>query len=335
MRSRNIKPAFFKNEHLANVSAHARLLFVGLWCMADVKGRMEYRPARIRAELFPYESVDMETLLDELASSPERFIICYEVDGSHYLEIPNFSKHQNPHKKEKDSGSSIPAPRGDLQKRPGNPGTRPGNSGAGNVPDPIQHPTGPADSLLLIPDSLTLKPEGSEPVGSGVSVIGLETETDPNQALAQEGMLYLASLNSPNHQNIGWIQGFLKIQFQELAQTKPDIPKPEILRLWRDTCDLAVSKNATAPQWFKTTLKNKIEAWTPETPKTHGLNDLSSQSAALLKFPFIRHKYTTEWFRSEELEIRPESPSGLSHKKTFDYYPVAHLEGCLEEPSND
>lgn len=330
-RARNIKPGFFKNEYLAALSPYARLLFIGLWTLADVEGRMEYRPARIKAEIFPYESVDVDSLITELASSPERFIIRYQVDASLYLEIPNFSKHQNPHKNEKQAGSRIPA-------YPEKDGTCtvlvPYQHRTSTVQEPYLHRTAPADSLLLIPDSLTLKPEGSEPVGSGVSVIGLENETDPNQTLAQEGMLYLASLNSPNHQNIGWIQGFLKIQLQELAQTKPDIPKPEILRLWRDTCDLAVSKNATAPQWLKTTLKNKLETWTAEAPKAHVLDDLSSQAEALLKFPFIRHKYTPEWFRSDELEIRPESPSGLSHKKTFDYYPAAQLEGCLKEPSN-
>lgn len=322
-RARLLKPGFYKNEFLVQVSPYARLLFAGLWLLADRRGRLEDRPLKIKAELFPFEAIDIEPLLNELADSSGRFITRYQIEGEKFIQIENFHKHQKPHIREAES--EIPpcpiskANLGDAEAQP-----RQCLSTTKAMPSP---------ALTLNPLTLNSNLQ-SEPIGSGVSVIGLENEIDPNQALAQEGMLYLASLNSPNHQNTGWIQGFLKIQLQELAKTKPDIPKPEILRLWRDTCDLAVSKNATAPQWFKTTLKNKLEAWVAEVPKTHVLDDLSSQSEALLKFPFIRHKYTPEWFRSEELEIRPESPSGLSHKKTFDYYPVAHLEGCHEEPSN-
>ena len=37
-RSRNIKPGFFKNEHLAECQPLARLLFIGLWTLADREG---------------------------------------------------------------------------------------------------------------------------------------------------------------------------------------------------------------------------------------------------------------------------------------------------------
>jgi len=46
-RSRNIKPGFFRNEMLAECSPLARLLFAGLWCLADRFGRLEDRPKRI------------------------------------------------------------------------------------------------------------------------------------------------------------------------------------------------------------------------------------------------------------------------------------------------
>jgi hypothetical protein len=52
-RTRSIKPSFFKNEFLAECEPMARLLFIGLWTLADSQGRMEFRPMRIRAELFP------------------------------------------------------------------------------------------------------------------------------------------------------------------------------------------------------------------------------------------------------------------------------------------
>lgn len=37
-RARNIKPSFFKNEDLADLNPFDRLLFIGLWCLADREG---------------------------------------------------------------------------------------------------------------------------------------------------------------------------------------------------------------------------------------------------------------------------------------------------------
>ena len=52
-RARNIKPGFFKNELLAEMPPETRLLFMGLWCLADREGRFEDRPKKIKMELFP------------------------------------------------------------------------------------------------------------------------------------------------------------------------------------------------------------------------------------------------------------------------------------------
>jgi len=107
-RSRNIKPAFFANENLADLDYMTRLLFIGLWCLADRDGRLEDRPRRIRGFLFPYETTEID---DNLARLDEAgFIIRYEVDGCKYIQITNFHKHQNPHCNE--AKSTIPAPEG-------------------------------------------------------------------------------------------------------------------------------------------------------------------------------------------------------------------------------
>jgi hypothetical protein len=100
-RSRNIKPAFFQNEYLADLSPHARLLFVGLWCLADREGRLEDRPKKIKGELFPYEDVDTDGMLNLLKTAG--FINRYEVDGIKCIQVVNFIKHQNPHKYEQPS----------------------------------------------------------------------------------------------------------------------------------------------------------------------------------------------------------------------------------------
>jgi hypothetical protein len=101
-RTRNVKPSFFKNEHLAECEPMARLLFVGLWTLADSAGRMEYRPLRIKAELFPYDACDIVPMLAQLAE--RRFVVIYQVGDKSYLEIPTFAEHQRCHPSETPEG---------------------------------------------------------------------------------------------------------------------------------------------------------------------------------------------------------------------------------------
>lgn len=138
MRARNLKPGFFKNEDLATIHPLGRILFAGLWCMADRKGRLEDRPQRIKVEILPYDNCDIEELLTSLHQ--KNFINRYLNGECKYIEILNFSKHQTPHWQERDS--NIPSP--DSPKR---------------KPRVIQDKSkiNPSDSL--IPDSLLLTPD--------------------------------------------------------------------------------------------------------------------------------------------------------------------------------
>ena len=101
MRSRNIKPGFFTNEDLAEVSIAARYLFSGLWCLADREGRLEDRPKRIKGEIFRFDSIEVDHLLEELFAF--HFIDRYEVGGKRFIWIPKFTSHQSPHYTEKPS----------------------------------------------------------------------------------------------------------------------------------------------------------------------------------------------------------------------------------------
>jgi len=47
-RSRNIKPGFFRNADLVELPVETRLLFIGLWGLADREGRMSDRPKQIK-----------------------------------------------------------------------------------------------------------------------------------------------------------------------------------------------------------------------------------------------------------------------------------------------
>ncbi len=101
-RQRIIKPDFFTDEDLAACSPHARLLFPGLWMLADRRGRLKDQPAVIRGAVFPYEpEQDADLLLNELEE--RGFVQRYEVDGRRFIQIPTFEKHQRPHPKEAES----------------------------------------------------------------------------------------------------------------------------------------------------------------------------------------------------------------------------------------
>lgn len=100
-RSRNIKPSFFSNEDLVELSFEARLLFIGLWTLADREGRLENRAKKIKMSLFPADEINVSEQL--LNISKLGFIALYNCDGTDVIQIINFSKHQNPHGLEKDS----------------------------------------------------------------------------------------------------------------------------------------------------------------------------------------------------------------------------------------
>lgn len=167
MRARGLKPGLFKNEILGAADPLLTILFQGLWCMADRDGRLEDRPLRIKAEVFPYRECAVSDLLDWLAVNS--FIVRYEIDGDKFISINNFVKHQNPHKRE--AASTIPAPvAGKAKPRKGPAKARPrpvqGEDEAQPDPEPARlTPDSPfSDSGLLTPDSpsLGLAPERSD-----------------------------------------------------------------------------------------------------------------------------------------------------------------------------
>lgn len=127
-RARSLKPGFFRNEVLADIPPLGRLLFAGLWTMADRAGRLEDRPKRIKADVLPYDACDIDSLLAALDAAG--FIRRFEAGGDRFIQIVNFARHQNPHLKEAES--IIPAPE---------------THDADMVQAPDQHRTSRADSL--------------------------------------------------------------------------------------------------------------------------------------------------------------------------------------------
>lgn len=219
-RARNIKPAFFTNDELSELSPLARLLFIGLWTIADYKGCFEYKPKRLKVQLLPYDDCDIEQLVSALDKS--RFISIYSVQGQTYGKVLNFNKHQNPHKNEKEKGSDIP----DIELRDDVDGINSiQNNGLENIENNRdkngtahdQNETDPADSLNLIPDSLN--PDS----------LNLNTENrDPRFDLSLSDVntrLSMAGLKNISQQDLN----ILLIQLQDAYSHKKQMVKNQIL----------------------------------------------------------------------------------------------------------
>lgn len=163
-RARNIKFGFFTNDELAEISFSGRLLFIGLWCLADRDGRMIDKPRKIKGLVFPFDKVNVDKLLRQLAD--KKFIVRYEIRGEKYIQIVNFDKHQNPHIKE--PASIIPAP-----DKPGastvqarlipDPGSLiPDPLGCAAPPRPVQAPDSHRKDSPKIPDNDAPPPASAE-----------------------------------------------------------------------------------------------------------------------------------------------------------------------------
>jgi hypothetical protein len=165
-RARNIKPAFFTNEDLVELEPIIRLLFIGLWTLADREGRLEDRPKRIKMALFPADDLDIDRALTALTA--KGFIIRYEVGEARCIQVTNFCKHQSPHVKEQ--ASTIPAP--------------------GSAPAPTGPSTGQAPGMSAVdtgqapPDSLnphSLNPDN--PAKAGIAGdAAISSESGPESA---------------------------------------------------------------------------------------------------------------------------------------------------------
>lgn len=154
-RTRLIKPGFFSNDSLAECDPLARILFAGLWTLADRAGRLEYRPARIKAQVLPYDPVDVPALVGQLEA--RGFVRRYEVDGAAYLQVEAFTRHQNPHRNEGDSVCPEPPKNtGENETRVIDASTR-GADASTRVID------GTARALTLNPLTLTLNPSSESP----------------------------------------------------------------------------------------------------------------------------------------------------------------------------
>ena len=102
-RIRTIKPEFWTDERVGECSVSARLLLIAALNFADDYGGLERSSKQLKAQVFPYDSIDCEPLVLELLRVG--LFIEYQVADRKYLHIKGFRKHQ---KVEKPAKPRIP-----------------------------------------------------------------------------------------------------------------------------------------------------------------------------------------------------------------------------------
>lgn len=65
-RIRTVKPDFWTDSKVVQLSPYARLLSIGIWSFADDTGCIEDDPMQLKLQILPADPVDVESLIDEL-----------------------------------------------------------------------------------------------------------------------------------------------------------------------------------------------------------------------------------------------------------------------------
>lgn len=102
-----IDPSMWINEDFGTLSTLSKLVFIGLFSIADDEGRGKASPAYIKAVLFPYNDdlriTDIEKALSEISSKMS--VVFYSCDENKYYTLISWNKWQ---KIDKPSASQLP-----------------------------------------------------------------------------------------------------------------------------------------------------------------------------------------------------------------------------------
>lgn len=108
-RRRMIDPAIWQSEDFAKLTLLARLLFIGMFSLADDEGKGRAKPIYLKSVIFPYEEdlrlIDVEKALSEIGTNMS--VTLYSHDGSDYYLLKNWDKWQ---RVDKPQPSKIPFP---------------------------------------------------------------------------------------------------------------------------------------------------------------------------------------------------------------------------------
>lgn len=109
MRRRMLNPDFFTDpDMVANFDFAGRLLYQGLWCMAEDSGCFEPNPLLLKMKIFPGDDISLDKIQGYVGKLVElEKVVLYQVDGKEYAWLKNFHKHQ---KLDRPTPPTIPLP---------------------------------------------------------------------------------------------------------------------------------------------------------------------------------------------------------------------------------
>lgn len=106
-RKRMIDPGIWQSEDFGKLSTLAKVVFIGLFSLADDEGRGRCNPVYLKSTLFPYDegirSTDIDKTLSEISSNMS--ILFYSCDGKSYYSLLSWNTFQ---KIDRPSESKIP-----------------------------------------------------------------------------------------------------------------------------------------------------------------------------------------------------------------------------------
>jgi len=95
MRIRTIKPEFWTDEKVGEMSIPARLLFIALLNQSDDQGNLLCSLKQIKIHAFPYDNFNNDQIVTWLMECVSQDLLrLYVINGKSYLHITNFNKHQ-------------------------------------------------------------------------------------------------------------------------------------------------------------------------------------------------------------------------------------------------
>ena len=106
-RKRMVDPNIWQSEDFGKLSNLAKIVFIGLFSLADDEGRGRCNPVYLKSTLFPYNedmrSADIEKALFEISSNMS--VVFYSCDGNNYYSLLSWDIFQ---KIDKPTNSKIP-----------------------------------------------------------------------------------------------------------------------------------------------------------------------------------------------------------------------------------
>jgi hypothetical protein len=104
-----IKPEFWDDQKLADVTFCARLTYIALWNFSDDFGVVKGDPRWLKNQIFPYDDLPVSDFigwLDELKGLDR--ILSFKYNGEAFFYMPKFLSHQKINRPSKEKRNPQP-----------------------------------------------------------------------------------------------------------------------------------------------------------------------------------------------------------------------------------